>query len=90
MTPPILISLTIASLYGCAFHVLFGRRIWQWPLFWGAALLGFFGGIVLGVALEISWFKLGSVPLLTATLGAAFTLWLAWFFSAPHARQSAD
>lgn len=90
MTPPILISLLIATLYGCAFHACFGRRLWQWPLFWGVALLGFFGGIVFGVGLDLDWLKVGSIPLVTATAGSFVCLALAWFFSEPYARRATD
>lgn len=85
MPPPVLLGLTIATLYGCACHALFGRRLWQWPLFWGSALLGFFGGYAVGVALGFEWLRIGSIPMAAATLGAALALWLCWFFSAPYA-----
>lgn len=87
MPPPILLSLTIATLYGCAWHAVFGRRIWQWPLFLGAAFVGFFGGYAAGVGLGIEWLRVGSVPLAAATAGAVLMLWLSWFFSAPTASR---
>ena len=89
MPPPILLGLTIATLYGCACHALFGRRLWQWPLFWITALAGFFGGYIAGVALGIEWLRIGSVPLLASTAGAALALWVCWFFTAPYAGPGA-
>ena len=85
MPPSILLSLTIATCYGCAFHAVFGRRLWQWPIFWGVAIAGFFLGYVLGVATGLEWGRIGSVPLVASTLGAAFALALAWYFTAPWA-----
>lgn len=85
LSPALILSLTLATLYGCGFHALAGRRIWQWPLFWSASLVGFFAGFAGGVAFGLEWLRVGSVPLLAATLGAALLVGIAWFFSAPLA-----
>lgn len=85
MAPPLILSLLIASLYGCAFHGFFGRRLWQWPLFWGTSVLGFFLGYLIGIAFEVTWFEVGTVPLFSASLGAVVLIGLSWFFSAPYA-----
>jgi uncharacterized membrane protein YeaQ/YmgE (transglycosylase-associated protein family) len=84
LSPPVLLGLTIATLYGCACHALFGRRLWQWPLFLVAGLIGFFCGYAAGVALGFEWIRIGSLPLVASTLGAALTLWLCWFFTSPY------
>jgi hypothetical protein len=81
-----LVSLVLATAYGCAFHVLVGRRLWQWPLFVGVATLGFFAGYAAGVALGVEWLRVGSVPLAAASTGALVCLLLAWYFSAPEAK----
>lgn len=85
MSPSVLLSLVIATCYGCGFHALFGRRLWQWPLFWGAAVAGFFAGYVGGIVVGLEALRVGSVPLLAATLGAFAGLGLTWYFSAPYA-----
>jgi NO-binding membrane sensor protein with MHYT domain len=85
LPPPVLLGLTIATLYGCASHALLGRRLWQWPLFWISALIGFFSGYAGGVALGIDWVRIGSLPLLASTAGAVLAVWLCWFFTAPYA-----
>ena len=85
MSPSIILSLAIATVYGCGFHAVFGRRLWQWPVFWLAAIVGFFLGYVLGVATGLELGRVGSVPLVAATLGAAVLLALAWYFTAPWA-----
>jgi hypothetical protein len=90
MSPSIILSLVIATCYGCGFHAVFGRRLWQWPVFWLAAIAGFFLGYVLGVAVGLELGRVGSVPLVAATLGAAALLALAWFFSAPWATDGGD
>jgi hypothetical protein len=83
LPPSIVLSLVLATTYGCLFHVCFGRRLWQWPLFWAVAVLGFFGGYVLGVVLGVEWLRVGSVPVAAASAGALTLLALAWYFSAP-------
>lgn len=85
MPPPVLLGLTIATLYGCGCHALVGRRLWQWPLFWASALVGYGAGYAAGIALGLDWLRFGSTPLATATLGAGLALWLCWFFTAPYA-----
>ena len=81
--PAIVFSLVLATGYGCLFHVLVGRRLWQWPLFWITAVLGFFGGYVLAVIVGVEWLRVGSVPVAAASVGALSLLALAWYFSAP-------
>lgn len=83
MPPSILLSLTIAICYGCVFHALAGRRLWQWPVFLLASLAGFFGGYVAGVATGFEALRIGSVPVAAASLGALIALLLAWYFSVP-------
>lgn len=90
MPPALLLGLTIATLYGCACHALVGRRLWQWPLFWVCAVLGFFAGYAAGIALGVEWLRVGSVPLLASTVGAIGVLWLCWFFTAPYAALNVD
>jgi hypothetical protein len=83
LPPSIVLSLVLATAYGCLFHVIFGRRLWQWPLFWAVAVLGFFGGYVLGVVLGVEWLRVGSVPVAAASAGALTLLALTLYFSAP-------
>jgi hypothetical protein len=90
MSPSVLLSLTIATCYGCAFHALFGRRIWQWPLFWAVAIVGFLAGYVTGIATGLDAIRVGSIPLLAATLASLGALGLAWYFSAPYAVHARD
>lgn len=88
MSPALILSLTLAIFYGSLAHALLGRRIWQWPLFLAASLAGFFIGFLAGVAWDLEWLRVGEVPTLTASLGAAACIALAWFFSAPAAGTS--
>ncbi len=91
MPPSLLLSLVFALLYGSTWHVLFGRRAWQLPVYLVAAVAGFFAGFIAGVVLGIEWLRVGSIPLLASTLGASLALWGAWYLVLPaSATQSND
>lgn len=91
MSPALILSLVLGLFCGSLFHVVLGRRVWQWPLFVVASLIGVFGGFLAGVGWGFEWLRVGDVPLLTATIGALAATSLAWFFSAPAAvSQPAD
>lgn len=83
MPPAVLFGLVLSALYGSLFHVLFGRRLWQWPLFLVTAALGFFGGYAAGVLLGFELLTVGVLPLAACTVGALLLLGIAWFFSTP-------
>jgi hypothetical protein len=85
MSPALILSLIMAIFLGSLFHVVAGRRIWQWPLFVAASITGFFVGFLAGVTWHAEWLRVGDVPLLVSMLGALALTGLAWFFSAPHA-----
>ena len=84
MSPALVLSITMAVFVGSLFHVVAGRRIWQWPLFLVASLLGYLGGFLAALAWGAEWLRIGDVPLLVSTLGALGMTSLAWFFSAPR------
>jgi len=85
VSPSIILSLTIATALGSGFHAVLGRRLWQWPVYWACAVLGFFLGYVGGVALGLELVPLGSIPLFSSLAGALLLLGLAWYFMAPSA-----
>ncbi len=89
MSPALILSLTLAIFYGSLAHAVVGRKIWQWPLFVATSLAGFFAGFLGGVVWGFEWLRVGEVPLLTSSLGAAGCIALAWFFSSPAADASA-
>lgn len=89
MSPALVLSLIMAVFLGSLFHVVLGRRIWQWPLFVATSMLGFFAGFLAGVAWNVDWLRVGDVPLFISTVGAAAATGLAWFFSAPRASSEA-
>jgi hypothetical protein len=85
MSPALVLSLIMAIFLGSLCHLIAGRRIWQWPLFVAASIIGFFGGFLAGVTWSAEWLRVGDVPLLVSVAGALVAMWLAWFFSGPRA-----
>ncbi|MBX6342887.1 MAG: hypothetical protein IRY97_10545 [Thermomicrobiaceae bacterium] len=83
MSPSLLLSLVIASIYGCLCHSLIGRRLWQLPCYWLASVAGFFCGELFAVVAGEQLFRLGNIPLATATGGALLGLGICWFFTSP-------
>ena len=83
MSPALVLSLVLASIYGLLFHSLAGRRLWQLPCFWLSAVAGFTGGEILAGLTGAELFRVGTVPLITATAGAFFGLLACWFFTSP-------
>ncbi|CCF83825.1 hypothetical protein [Nitrolancea hollandica] len=83
MSPSLVLSIVLASIYGLLFHSLAGRRLWQLPCFWLSAVIGFTGGEILAVLAGAELFRVGSIPLLAASAGAFFGLLVCWFFTSP-------
>ncbi len=90
MSPALVLSIVTAIFCGSLFHVVAGRRIWQWPLFVVTSLVGFFCGFLAGVTWGLEWLRVGDVPLLISVSGALAATGLAWFFSAPRAASQAS
>lgn len=83
MSPSLVLSIVLASIYGLLFHSLAGRRLWQLPCYWLSAVIGFTGGEILAVLAGAELFRIGAVPLIAATAGAVFGLLVCWFFTSP-------
>ena len=81
MSPSVVFSLLLGSIYGLLAHAFVGRRWRQLPLYWAAGVLGFFAGYALAVASGVETIRLGPVPLLEATLGAVVALVVVFLFA---------
>jgi drug/metabolite transporter (DMT)-like permease len=79
MSPSVVLSLLLGSLYGLLWHACLGRRWGQLPLYWLISILGFFAGYALAVISGIQVLRLGTIPLLEATLGAVLALAAVWW-----------
>lgn len=82
--PAIILSLTIASLWGGLFHFLCAQKASDLPRYWAAAIVGF--GLGQGLGMLVPWrvAVIGDVHLLEGTVFCAAALFLArWLRSKP-------
>jgi len=83
MPPSLILSIVLGSIIGLLFHSLAGRRLWQLPCYWLSAVLGFLGGEALAIASGVEIFRVGTISLPAAVVGALLALGLCWFFTTP-------
>lgn len=75
----LVLGFLLATIYGAAFHLIFGGALKRLILFLAAAWIGFFIGQFVGDFLNFEMLKLGKIHLLSATLGAWLMLLIAWW-----------
>ncbi|WP_448576698.1 hypothetical protein [Thermomicrobium sp.] len=79
----LLLASLLGSMLGLGWHAVFGRRIWQFPLYWLGGVLGFGVGSVASQLLGVALYRLGTVPLVEGGLGALFVLGILWLVTTP-------
>ena len=75
----LVLGFLLATIYGAAFHLVFGGALKPLIAYLLAAWLGFFIGQFAGDFLNFEILKLGKIHLLSATLGAWAMLFAAWW-----------
>ncbi|MBK9054120.1 MAG: hypothetical protein IPL78_25365 [Chloroflexi bacterium] len=86
----LIFAFLLATAYGAGFHLLVGGPVRRIPTYIIASWLGFTIGHFVGAVLGITWFKLGTVHLLTASLTAWIMLVLARWLSRPEATEGQE
>ncbi len=79
----LLLACLLGSMLGLGWHALFGRRIWQLPLYWLGGVVGFLVGVMASAAAGLSLYRLGSLPLVEGTIGALLVLAVVWLLTTP-------
>lgn len=77
----------LATLLGALFHLIFGGDARRLALFLLAGWLGFGIGHLVGVALEINLFNIGTLRVLPAAVGSLITLAFALLLTAQRPRK---
>lgn len=90
MSPSVLVSLLLGSLYGLLWHAVAGRRWVQLPVYWFVGVLGFFVGYAAAITLGVELLRLGTVPLVEATLGSGIALAITWWLIGRRVRPLAN
>ncbi len=74
--PSLLFAFLLASLYGIAFYLIFGRGWLALAVYWVAALVGFAIGEFISRTLSFSLFPIGSVDVVEASVMSLIVLLL--------------
>ena len=72
--PGLLLGLILALLYGAGYHFLRGGSLRRLFLFLLLSTLGFLAGQMAGAALNLTFFKIGTLLVGTATVGSLIFL----------------
>ncbi len=86
-SPPIVFGFLLATLYGAAFHVMFGGSTRQLALYLLASWLGFAVGQIFGAVFEVNALAIGALNTLTATFGAWLALFATRFLSGRETKR---
>lgn len=85
--PATIFGFIIATLWGTAFHLLVGGDIRRLALFLLAGWVGFSLGHLFGVFLGINLFTVGTLRIVSASLGAIIALVSAYFLTSNRNRR---
>lgn len=86
--PSVVFSFILATLYGAAFHLISGGDARRLALFLLAAWLGFGLGHTFGETFNVTLMDIGSLHMLTATMGAWLALVVARILTRQPGRKS--
>jgi hypothetical protein len=73
VSPAVVLSVILAAMYGCAFHLWVGHTLQELVLYLVASGLGFALGQILGEQIGLHWLMVGQVRLLESA-GGSFAL----------------
>lgn len=77
----LILGFLVATAYAAVFHLIIGGPIRRLVIYLVAAWVGFAIGQLAGTMLNIDLFKLGTLHLLTASIGAWTALLLGWWLA---------
>ena len=75
----LVLGLFLSTAYGAAFHLIMGGPPRKIALYTIAAWIGFIVGHFVGAWFGISLFKLGTIHLFSASIGAWIAIVASWF-----------
>lgn len=87
LSPGFVFSFILATLAGAVFHLIFGGDARRLALFLLAGWIGFGLGHLFGVLFEIDLYNIGSLRVITATVGAVIALFAAHMLTSGRSRR---
>jgi uncharacterized membrane protein YeaQ/YmgE (transglycosylase-associated protein family) len=86
--PTLTLGFILATLFGAVFHLIFGGDARRLALYLLAGWVGFGIGHLLGQTLEINLFNIGSLRVVSASIGALVALFVANALNMSRTRKS--
>ena len=77
----LVLGLFLATVYGAIFHLIMGGPPRKIALYVISSWIGFIVGHIVGVWLGIDIFRLGTIYLLSASIGAWLAIITSWFLN---------
>ncbi len=77
----VVLGFLLATAYGAAFHLLVGGPARRIALYLVASWVGFIAGQLVGGIFGIDLLKLGTINLLSASIGAWLALFASWWLA---------
>ena len=73
-SPTLTFAFILATLYGAAFHLIFGGEARRLALFLLSSWIGFGLGQLVGIIFRVDLFNIGALRIVSASLGAMIAL----------------
>lgn len=86
-TPTLTFAFILATLYGAAFHLIFGGDARRLAVFLLSSWIGFGLGQLIGVMFQIDVFAIGALRMVSATMGALVALVATTFLTSRRMRK---
>ena len=86
-SPNITFAFILATLYGAAFHLIFGGDARRLAVFLLSGWMGFGLGQIVGMTFGIDVYNIGALHVVSATLGAIIALIAASFLTSKRLRK---
>lgn len=86
-TPTLTFAFILATLYGAAFHLIFGGDARRLAVFLLSSWIGFGLGQVIGVMFQVDVFNIGALRIVSATMGALVALVATTFLTSKRMRR---
>ena len=86
-SPNITFAFILATLYGAAFHLIFGGDARRLAVFLLSGWMGFGLGQIVGMTFGIDVYNIGALHVVSATLGAIIALIAAGFLTSKRLRK---
>ncbi|MCC6801509.1 MAG: hypothetical protein IT319_01395 [Anaerolineae bacterium] len=86
-TPTLTFAFILATLFGAAFHLIFGGDARRLAIFLLSSWIGFGLGQVIGVMFQVDIYNIGALRVVSATMGSLLALVATTFLTSKRMRK---